>query len=67
MEKDGIKGLLFVFMIFFIVGLFFLSPNITGNSIGSLNASGSNLLGIGFVVLGILGYYFVYRFLGSYL
>ena len=65
-SKKG-KILPLVFLLLFVVGLFFLSPNITGNAIGGMDNSRTNLLGISFLVLGILGYYFVSKFLGSFL
>jgi membrane associated rhomboid family serine protease len=61
------RFLLFVFLIILVVGLFFLSPNITGNAIGGLDKGKSNIFGLVLVVFGIAGYYFFYKFLGSYL
>jgi len=66
-KKPWVKFLLLAFILAFVFGLFFLSPNITGNTIWGLDKAGANIYGIGFVLLGILGYYFVFRFLGSYL
>ncbi|MFH1327074.1 MAG: hypothetical protein ABIH59_03030 [archaeon] len=40
----------------FVGGLFLLSPTFTGNVIGG--SSGSSIIGIVFVVLGVIGYYF---------
>ena len=41
-----------------IAGLFFLSPNLTGNVIGNLTNSTSNYTGIILIALGVLGVYF---------
>lgn len=71
-KQSGISGLLkkilpVICIASFLVGIFFLAPNFTGNAIGSIDKSGSTLIGAGFVVLGILGYYFISKLLGSYL
>ena len=66
-KKKGVRVLLMAFLVLFVIGLFFLTPNMTGNAIGGLDNVGSNILGVVFIVLGVLGYYFVFKFLGSYL
>ncbi len=43
-----------------IIGLFFLSPNISGNVVGSLTQNTSNWVGVVALVVGILGF-FVWR------
>ncbi len=43
------------------VSLFFLSPNITGNAVGSIETSSSNIIGLIFFVLGIAGFVFFKR------
>lgn len=53
METLGVAGL--------ILGLFFLSPNFTGNVIGTLAVSYSNLLGVVFIVAGLIGCFFWVR------
>ena len=42
----------------FIFGIFFLSPNITGNVIGNLNQTSSNFIGVGLLFIGILAGFF---------
>lgn len=44
-----------------IAGIFFLSPNLTGNVIGNLTRSSSNILGIGLFILGIIGVFFTLK------
>jgi hypothetical protein len=48
-----------IFILSFIIGLFFLSPNLTGNVIG-ISQSKNNLLGIVLTLTGIFGF-FIYR------
>jgi hypothetical protein len=45
-------------MLIFIVGLFFFSPNITGNVISNLSFNTTNIIGIVLLVLGSLGVFF---------
>lgn len=42
-------------------GLFFLSSNLTGNVIGSLNQTSSNVLGAVFFLVGIVGAFFYFK------
>lgn len=55
-KREGIVPLTSAF-IFFIAGLFFLSLNITGNTIANLTINTSSFLGIGFLIISfIFGY-----------
>lgn len=67
MTRKGFKLFRYVFLLSFISGLFFLSPNLTGNVIGEMDKLGSTLLGIVLIVIGILGYYFISKFASNYL
>ena len=49
----GIGGLLAL-----LFGIFFLSPNLTGNSVGDLTQNSSSLIGGFLFVLGLVGVYF---------
>jgi len=49
-------AILAVSVALFVAGLFLLSPTFTGNVIGG--SPGSSILGIIFVILGAIGYYF---------
>jgi len=42
-------------------GIFFLSPNLTGNAVGGLNQPTSNILGIILFLVGIIGAFFYFR------
>lgn len=42
-----------------VVGLFFLSENITGDVIGSLNTSTSNIIGVVLLLVGLVGAFFI--------
>jgi len=44
-----------IFGISALAGIFFLSPNVTGNVIGNITKTGSNILGIVLIVFGLLG------------
>ena len=45
-----------------LAGLFFLSPNITGNAIGNLTSSNSSIIGATLLIVGILvGYFYLKR------
>ncbi len=60
------------FMAFFsgasmIIGLGFLSPNVTGRVVGNLSLGSSTLLGIALTVMGVLGFWFFSKFMNSYL
>ena len=57
LENKIISG---IFIVSSLAGLFFLSLNVTGNVIGSLNKSSSNFIGIMLFLLGISGF-FIYR------
>ena len=48
-------------LIFIITGIFFLSPNFTGNVIGNMTNSSSNILGVVLLVLGLVGNFFWIR------
>jgi len=60
-EKARNKGSVFesklssiIAIVGIVSGVFFLSPNLTGNVVGNLNESSSNLLGVGLLILGII-------------
>ena len=44
-----------------LLGLFFLSPNLTGNVIANLTTKTSNIVGVGLFILGIVGSYFYFK------
>jgi hypothetical protein len=44
-----------------IVALFFLSPIVTGNAIGSLVNSTTNIIGAGLIVCGLVGAYLLMK------
>jgi hypothetical protein len=44
-----------------IVGIFFLSPNLTGNVIGNITNSTSNIIGAVLLLVGIVGAFFWFR------
>jgi len=48
-------------IILLIVSILFLSPNLTGNVIGSLSFGASNILGMVLFVIGLVGLFFVMR------
>lgn len=52
------KSAAVVFALDIIVGLFFLSANITGNVAGYLTKPTSNVFGIALLIVGLLGEYF---------
>jgi len=59
-KKKGFSGLLkrlfgFFGLIGFVVGIFFLSPSLTGNSIGNLTQNSSNIFGAVLFILGLVG------------
>ncbi|MBU0894727.1 MAG: hypothetical protein KKF48_00490 [Nanoarchaeota archaeon] len=58
-SKGGLTSKLSLIMVFFgfLVSIFFLSSNFTGNIIGNLSNSGSNYLGIVSLVIGLVGVY----------
>lgn len=43
------------------VGIFFLSPNLTGNAIANLTTKTSSLIGAGLFIIGIVGSYFWFK------
>ncbi len=49
-----------IIMALLVASIFFLSPNLTGNVIGSMEISSSNMISIIFFILGIMGF-FIYR------
>jgi hypothetical protein len=55
-KTSGIIGIVGV-----LGGIFFLSSNLTGNVIGSLNQSSSNFIGIGFFLVGLVGAFFYFK------
>ena len=57
-ERGLMKGL---GILGIIGGLFFLSPNLTGNTIANLTQNYSNILGIILFALGILGIYLSFK------
>jgi hypothetical protein len=59
-EQKGLESKLpvVISIAVFVIALFFLSPNLTGNAILNMNKSGSNLIGAGLFVLGLVGLYF---------
>lgn len=56
--ENAVKGLI---VIGILGGLFFLFPNVTGNTIGNISCFSSNILGVIFLVLGLVGSYFLIR------
>jgi len=60
-EKKGIGLRIIGIAILVVVFLFFLTLSMTGNVIGSLNASVFNLLGIFLFVIGLFVVYFSFR------
>jgi hypothetical protein len=52
------KAAAVISIISFIGGLFFLSSNITGNTISSLNSSASNIIGVILILIGLIGAFF---------
>jgi len=61
LENKVISGM---FIFIFLASIFFLSTNITGNTIGNITESGSKFIGIILFLLGISGF-FIYRKLRS--
>ncbi len=63
--KDSLEGRIIsgIFILFFITGLVFASPILTGNVIG-ISEDKSNILGLLFIILGIGGF-FIHRKLKS--
>jgi len=58
-KRSGLeKSLAVLFIGSILASLFFLSPNITGNVIGSLKTSSSNIVAVILFVLGIAGFVF---------
>lgn len=49
----------------FLAGLYFLSPGMTGNVIGSMDTTKTSIIGIALVAMSILGYYFISKFLDN--
>ena len=47
--------------VFIILGLFFLSPNITGNVIGNNSINNPNLIGAILFFVGIVGLFFTFK------
>jgi len=58
-NPSGIKG--YVSALLILVGLFLLSPNITGNVIGDFSTTTSSFIGLALLFLGIFGAFLVYR------
>ena len=42
-------------------GIFFLSPNLTGNVVGNLNQTSTNFIGGGFLILGLVAGFFWFK------
>jgi hypothetical protein len=57
--EDKICGVIGLSLIVF--SLFFLSINVTGNAIGSLKTSTSNIIGVILLLFGIIGAFFYFR------
>jgi len=57
-EKWKSRSLKSIAIFSFGASLFFLSPVLTGNAIGTLTNSTTNYLGAGLIVLGLIGAYF---------
>jgi hypothetical protein len=55
-KKKGIEGKIFSgsFILSFLVSLFFLSPNLTGNAIGNLSENSSGIISFGFFIFGLV-------------
>ena len=61
-HKSGKKGLVGIASaVLMIGGLFFLSPNLTGNAIVNLTTKTSSIIGAGLFIVGIVGSYFWFR------
>ncbi|MDD5192201.1 MAG: DUF308 domain-containing protein [Candidatus Nanoarchaeia archaeon] len=45
----------------FVGGIFFLSPNLTGNAIGNMTNSTTNIIGVVLFTIGIVGAFFYFR------
>ena len=65
-EKTGIRGLLRKLhiastVIVLLSGIFFLSPNITGNVIGNNSINSSNLIGAILFFIGLIGLLFTFK------
>ena len=55
-ESSGLeKSLAIIFGISIIAGLFFLSPNLTGNAIANASSTSSTLIGAFLFVFGLFG------------
>ena len=54
LENKLISG---VFIAFFIAGLFFISPSLTGNVIGNSNISILNIFGVALILIGAVGFF----------
>lgn len=54
-KTNGSKSFVVLSVCSIIAGIFFLSPNITGNAIGNITKTSSNILGIVLIVFGVLG------------
>ncbi len=50
-----------VFIIGILAGTFFLSPNVTGNVVGNMTNSTSNILGVFLIIIGLIGGYFSFK------
>ncbi|MDD5192249.1 MAG: hypothetical protein PHH54_05930 [Candidatus Nanoarchaeia archaeon] len=64
LKKEGLEGKVAVFVtsIFsFILALFFLSSNLTGDVISSLNQTSSNVIGLCLLLLGLVGAFMYFR------
>ncbi|MBI2046844.1 hypothetical protein HYT26_01620 [Candidatus Pacearchaeota archaeon] len=42
-------------------GIFFLSPNLTGNVIGNMTNSTSSIIGVTLLIIGLIGSFFLFR------
>jgi len=61
-KRTGIEKSLAVLSIGSVIaGIFFLSPNLTGNVIGNMAKSSGNILGGVLFILGIVGAFFILR------
>ena len=58
-KPSRLEGMLAI--IGLVSGLFFLSNNFTGNVIGSLNQTSSNIIGAALFLVGIVGAFFYFR------
>lgn len=62
-KKEGglEKKATFLSLLFFVLGIFFLSPNLTGNAIAGLGVGSANWIGGAFILIGLIVGFLVLR------